>query len=64
MSYIFVLLSSSFRLAARRFPTVLLIELWIVFLIFRGVEAMVRSASIITAYTSSFNLKSGSTFEL
>lgn len=64
IAYIFVLFSSSFRLAANRLPTVRLIELWMVFLIFRGVDAMDRSDSIITEYTSSFSSNSGVTFVL
>lgn len=63
-TYILVLFNSSLRLAAKRLPTVRLMELWMVFLILRGVDAMVKSDSIITAYTSNLSSKSGSTFVL
>lgn len=58
VSYIFPELSSSRRDAASFLPTVRLIELWMVFLILRGVDAMLMSSCRMWLYTSSWNVKS------
>ena len=57
-THILPVLSSSRREAASFFPTVRLIELWIVFLILRGVLAMLMSSCRMWLYTSRRNSKS------